>query len=149
MKKIYFASPFFNAEQLERETYLIRQLRGLGFEVFSPRECFHCPPNADEATRQKTFDGNCQAIDECDMVFAVTDGKDMGTIFEAGYAYAKQIPVIYFCETLGQNQFNLMLAQSGNFIIQNRSFFNSSHAQGMIYKVMKGKKLFKFEGEVE
>ena len=51
----------------------------------------------------------------------------MGTIWEAGYAYgcneacelsgAAKIVIVYYCETLGDGKFNLMLAQSGDIII--------------------------------
>jgi len=149
VKKIYFASPFFNPEQVEREEYLKQALRDLGFEVFSPKECFHCPPDADDKTRQKTFEGNCEELIDCDLVFAVTDGKDMGTIWEAGFAYAINKPIIYFCETLGDGQFNLMLAQSGNMVYQNRSCLTNPHAQAQIRKCMQGKKVFPYRGEVE
>ena len=44
-------------------------------------------------------------------MFAVTNGKDMGTLFECGYAFANKIPLIYFAEGL-DGQFNLMLARS-------------------------------------
>lgn len=109
----YFASPFFNPEQVEREERMIAHLRGLGFEVFSPKESCHLDAKASQQSREEVFASNCKAIDEARAVFAVTDGKDMGTIWEAGYAYGTNKPVIYFAETLGNNQFNLMLAQSG------------------------------------
>ena len=60
-------------------------------------------------------------------VFAVTDGKDMGTIWEAGYAYGIDKPVLYYAETLGNNQFNLMLAESGKdvFLSQDEVTYGS------------------------
>lgn len=125
-KKIYFASPWFTPEQEEREERLKAKLRELGFNVWSPKESIVCPPNASEEMRKATFDGNCDNIKDCDIIFAVTDGKDMGTIWEAGYAnglnaaYGPDVPkilVVYYCETLGDGKFNLMLAQSGDIII--------------------------------
>ena len=109
----YFASPFFNNEQVEREERMINHLRSIGFKVFSPKESCHLDPKASQQSREEVFNSNCKAIDNSKAVFAVTDGKDMGTIWEAGYAYGTGKPVIYFAETLGDNQFNLMLAQSG------------------------------------
>ena len=51
----------------------------------------------------------------------------MGTIWVAGYAYGynerqraygyEPIKIVYYCETLGNGLFNLMLAQSGDIII--------------------------------
>lgn len=109
----YFASPFFNPEQVEREERLIAHLRGLGFKVFSPKEECFLPPTSSQEERIEVFKNNCDAIRNSKAVFAVTDGKDIGTIWEAGYACGLKVPVIYYAETLGNNQFNLMLAQSG------------------------------------
>lgn len=109
----YFASPFFNPEQVEREERMIAHLRKQGFKVFSPKEACHLDAKASQQSREAVFNENCKAIRKSKAVFAVTDGKDMGTIWEAGYAYGINKPVVYFAETLGNNQFNLMLAQSG------------------------------------
>lgn len=125
--KIYFASPWFTPEQEEREERLKAKLRSLGFDVHSPKEEAVCGEFSDPETRQKIFDGNVFAIQDADIVFAVTDGKDMGTIWEAGYAFGynerqravgyEPIKIVYYCETLGNGQFNLMLAQSGDIVI--------------------------------
>ena len=131
--KIYFASPWFTPEQEEREERLKAKLRSLGFDVHSPKETAVCGAISDPETRQKIFDGNIDAIDACDIVFAITDGKDMGTIWEAGYAYGmnamrkkvsynfgiefEPVKIVYYCETIGNGLFNLMLAQSGDIII--------------------------------
>ncbi|MCX7924113.1 MAG: nucleoside 2-deoxyribosyltransferase [Clostridia bacterium] len=110
---IYFASPFFNTEQVEREEALKSILRGEGFKVFSPKENCFLPPDSDNQAQKLIFMQNCNAIKDCFAVFAVTDGKDMGTVWEAGYAFGIKRPVVYFAETLGNRGFNLMLAQSG------------------------------------
>lgn len=126
--KVYFASPWFNQEQAEREERVKGKLRELGFNVWSPKDNCVCSPIADEAMRNKVFNDNVENIVDCDILFAVTDGKDMGTIWEAGYVNglnaaiypSKRKVVIYYCETLGPNgQFNLMLAQSGDIVITN------------------------------
>lgn len=117
----YFASPFFNEEQVEREEALKKILRDRGNVVFSPKENLFLRRDATFEERQKCFDENCRAILSSAAVFAVTDGKDVGTIWEAGFAYALGIPVVYFCETLPPDgQFNLMLAQSGTAIYTSR-----------------------------
>ncbi len=128
--KVYFASPWFNQEQAEREERVKGRLRELGFDVWSPKENCVCPPNASEEIQLKAFNDNCRNIAGCNIVFAITDGKDMGTIWEAGFAYGysclkrafndKPIIIVYYCETLGPNgKFNLMLAKSGNIVITN------------------------------
>lgn len=124
---IYFASPWFNPEQAEREDRVKSKLRELGFNVWSPKDSCVCPPNASAELRKRTFMDNCDNISICDVLFAITDGKDMGTIWEAGYACGlndirknygeKQILIVYYCESLGSGKFNLMLANSGDLVI--------------------------------
>ena len=125
--KVYFASPWFNPDQAEREDRVKNKLRSLGFNVWSPKDNCICSPIADEEMRQKVFGDNVYNIETCDILFAITDGKDMGTIWEAGFANGinymlkttdRRIIIVYYCETLGPNgQFNLMLAQSGDIVI--------------------------------
>lgn len=123
--KVYFASPWFNPEQAEREDRVKKKLRELGFNVWSPKDNCVCSPIADEEMRRKVFSDNCSNIMTSHIVFAITDGKDMGTIWEAGFACGfnrnyplEPIKIVYYCETLGPNgQFNLMLAQSGDIVI--------------------------------
>ena len=52
------------------------------------------------------------------VLVAVTDHKDIGTIFECGVAYLATTPIIYYAETLGNKPFNLMLAESGVAIVR-------------------------------
>lgn len=141
MKKIYFAGPWFTAAQAEREQRLINRLRELRFDVFSPRESSNITGSfADPKVQKATFEGNIVNIDSCDILFAVTDGKqgtctepdksgqpmqaiDAGTMVEVGYAYrmrresGKKPIMVYYAETLGNAQFNLMLAQSADIVI--------------------------------
>ena len=140
----YFASPFFNPEQVEREERMIAHLRSLGFRVFSPKEACHLGAKASQESREEVFNSNCNAINSSRAVFAVTDGKDMGTIWEAGYAYGVGKPVIYFAETLGNNQFNLMLAQSG------RDVFTSQKevTKNALIDVLEGRSR-SFRGDIE
>ena len=119
--KIYFASPFFNSEQVEREEELKSILREIGYEVWSPKENCFLPPDSTDYDRKKVFMQNLNAILDCDASFVVTDGKDMGSIWEAGFSYGCGKPIIYYCETLPEGgKFNLMLAKSGNMVLTNR-----------------------------
>jgi nucleoside 2-deoxyribosyltransferase len=122
--KVYFASPFFKESQIEREERCKAKLRELGFNVFSPKEAFVVTPNQDAETRKAVFNMNITNIRDADVIFVVTDERDIGTIWESGCAYGlnvnsdKKIKVVYYCETLPPNMpFNLMLAQSGDVII--------------------------------
>jgi len=125
MEKIYFASPFFNEEQVEREERLKKKLRDLGYDVFSPKENIFLSKDATNEEQEKAFSDNIKNIETCDILFGVTDGKDMGTIWECGYANGlniskeKEIKIVYYCETLNGGQFNLMLAKSADAVITN------------------------------
>ena len=100
----------------------------MGFDVFSPKENCLCPPDATQEMRKQTFSDNVREIISCDIIFAVTDGKDVGTIWEAGLGYGLKLynnvfkvpvkKIVYYCETLPEGgKFNLMLAQSGDVIL--------------------------------
>ena len=109
----YLASPFFNDEQRERMSQVLDVLRDRGYVVYAPFEHGIVAAEEDSDTIYKTFMSNVEAIQSSHRVLAITDGKDMGTIWEAGYAYGIGKPVVYYAETLGKNPFNLMLSESG------------------------------------
>lgn len=113
----YLASPFFRPDQVEREERIKEHLRELGYRVFSPKEACFLQSDAAISFQETVFKANCDAIKNSTAVFAITDTKDMGTIWEAGYAFGIKKPIVYYAETLGDNQFNLMLAQSGNLVL--------------------------------
>lgn len=142
---LYFASPFFNPEQVEREERLKAHLRGLGFEVFSPKENTHLQKDADTAAQELTFQQNLDGIKNTDAVFAITDGKDMGTIWEAGYAFGIKKPIIYYAETLGNGQFNLMLARSGNVVYQSQDAISADE----IIAAIESAATIDYQGEIE
>ncbi len=91
-KKIYLAGPFFKFTErwLVNEIYL--NLKDFGLDVFSP---YHDvgPGNA-ELVVNKDIEG----LDECEVIFAIIDGLDSGTLFEVGYAIAKNKTVIAYVQ---------------------------------------------------
>lgn len=116
MKKIYLASGWFNPTQDAELTQLekIFDDRAEHFELASPRRIFICPPNATKEVQDETFSGNLHHIETSDFLLVNTRDKDIGTIWEAGYAYAHKRPIVYFCAGLPKGaKFNLMLARSG------------------------------------
>ena len=116
MKKIYLASGWFNPVQAEELTRLekIFDERSDYFDLASPRRIFVCPPNAPKEVQDETFDGNLHHIKTSDFLLVNTRDKDIGTIWEAGFAFAFDKPIIYFCAGLPEGaKFNLMLARSG------------------------------------
>lgn len=109
---VYLASPFFKPDQIERVELVENLLEKHGYTYFSPRKELVCPPNATHEQRKKTFEGNHNGILDAEMVIAITDGKDVGTIWEMGVAYEANIPVVGVALTLGNAPFNLMLSES-------------------------------------
>jgi len=112
---IYIAGPFFNVEQ----TTVINNIRFMLEEIevpfFSPKdECIYTPG---VTTPEGVLDINVKALEKTELLVCVTDGKDPGTMFEAGYCYAKGIPIIYIWLTGKKGQkFNLMLGASGSVV---------------------------------
>ena len=115
MKKIYLAAGWFNptqAEELSRLEEICDSRQWI--DLASPRRIFVCPPNAPKEVQDETFTGNLHHIKTADFLIVNTRDKDIGTIWEAGYAYANQVPIVYFCQGLPSGaKFNLMLARSG------------------------------------
>ena len=114
-QKVYLAAGWFNpaqAEELDRLEQICDSREWI--DLASPRRIFVCPPDAPKETQDETFVGNLKHIAEADFLIVNTRDKDIGTIWEAGFAYAMQRPIVYFCNGLPEGaKFNLMLARSG------------------------------------
>jgi|TARA_R110000824_G_scaffold262213_4_gene450972 nucleoside 2-deoxyribosyltransferase len=115
-KKVYLAAGWFNpvqAEELDRLESIFDS-RQEWIDLSSPRRIFVCPPDAPKETQDATFVGNLEHIAAADFLLVNTRDKDIGTIWESGFAFAHQKPIIYFCAGLPKGaKFNLMLARSG------------------------------------
>ena len=94
VRQVYLAGPFFNIA----ERWLIEELRqillGFGFKVFSP--VHEIGPGKANDVAPKDIEG----LQNCDVIFAVVNGLDSGTIFEIGYGRALDKPVF----VLAQNE---------------------------------------------
>jgi len=102
--QIYVAGGWFDKEQMAA----IKELEELfDIDSFRPRlDTKHLIPDWDAI-----YNENIKHLSRCDMVIASTIGKDMGTLWECGYACALNIEVIYY--TPGISRPNLMLGKSG------------------------------------
>lgn len=89
---VYLAGPFFNMPQ----TWLVDEaklaLQGMGLKVFSPYHDIGIGLGADVAPK------DIEALEKSSAVFAILDGTDTGTVFEAGYARARNKPVVAFAQ---------------------------------------------------
>lgn len=129
----YLASPFFKDTQIQREEAVKNALRNEGYTVYSPRENGVLTPDATDEIRTKIFKENCEAIQKSHRILAITDEKDIGTIWEAGYAYGIGKEVVYYAETLGNNPFNVMLGKSGIGIFTNYNDLVEAAKTGSFY----------------
>ncbi|RYZ92185.1 MAG: nucleoside 2-deoxyribosyltransferase [Proteobacteria bacterium] len=86
--QIYIAAPFFSLG----ERWVVEQLRtalfSYGFHVFSP---FH---DVGIGSPEVVAPADLKGLRESSVVLACVDGMDAGTVFEVGYARARDIPVV-------------------------------------------------------
>jgi hypothetical protein len=104
--RVYLAGPFFTIG----ERWLVDEARegllGFGLQVFSPVHDVGRGPAAEVAP------ADLVALHDCDRVFAIADGVDSGTLFEIGYARAREIPVYVLAQAV-QNEDLKMVTGSG------------------------------------
>ena len=119
-QRVYLASGWFSPDQDEQLTRLekIFDDRADWIELASPRRIFVCPPDASFEVQDNVFKGNMKHITECDFALVNTTYRDIGTIWEAGAAYALNRNIVYFCEGLPEGaKFNLMLGAESRFAL--------------------------------
>lgn len=118
---VYIASPFFNPNQVTRVELVETLLEKHGLSYFSPRKDSEIGDIQNPEMRRRVFQLNEENIDAAEFVIAITDDKDTGTIWEAGYACGKGIPVVYVALSLLPTQaFNLMLSESAYAVARNK-----------------------------
>jgi hypothetical protein len=92
--RVYLAGPFFNLAQrwLIEETRNAFQSQGL--EVFSPLH------DVGRGTADQVAPADLEGLCKCDRMLAMIDGADVGTIFEVGYARARDLPIVAFAQAM-------------------------------------------------
>lgn len=103
--KTYIASPFFDKDgiQLKQVMELEQLLTALGDEFYSPRQ--HGNISEIQVGEQLVplkmrlvFEDNINAINECGrMIVNLFNNRDIGTLFELGYAIAKKKQINVLC----------------------------------------------------
>lgn len=113
---VYLAGPFFSLAQL----WLVEEARGqlldMGLRVFSPVHDVGYGPAEDVV--QKDLD----AVHACDLMLAIGDGLDAGTIYEIGYARALGKPVVMYVENESEEDQKMM---AGSHCIISKDFVTS------------------------
>ena len=126
--KIYLAGGWFDVFQVEALDFLEETLFSReDFKVFSPRKEIKLNGTESTNVQEIVFTENCRNIEDADIVVASTVGKDMGTLWETGFAYAKNKPIIYtfFDKRFKDAKFNLMLSASGVACFTDKAIFMS------------------------
>lgn len=91
-RQVYLAGPFFDLAQVWMVDQARTNLRELGLMVFSP---YH---DIGLGCAAEVVGKDLAAIHQSDLVLALTDGLDSGTIYEIGYARALNKPVVVYSE---------------------------------------------------
>ncbi|MFZ5621444.1 MAG: PfkB family carbohydrate kinase [Pseudomonadota bacterium] len=107
-RHVYIAAPLFTFPQRWFIQEIRRCLEEHGVRTFSPYHDVGVKGRAAEIAK-----ADIDGLNESAVVFAVVDGLDAGTLFEIGYATAREIPVVAFAQ-LNDNRNLLMVAGSGN-----------------------------------
>jgi nucleoside 2-deoxyribosyltransferase len=111
--KIYICSGFFNENQNNKLAAMLKVCKQLKLDIYSPRDDFLYVPGKTDP--QEVFEENLKQIKQSDMLLISTADKDMGTLWETGYAYAMNIPLVFYFSDKGV--FNLMLSQSARAVL--------------------------------
>ena len=119
--KVYAAGPFFSEQQLATMESIEGVLESFeNVDVFKPRngaasakklnKDIGAGKDPSRDTRRQVFRDNVENVDDADLIVALIDDRDIGTIFELGYACKAGVPIITF--TNKGFGMNLMLAES-------------------------------------
>jgi len=100
---VYLAGPFFSLGQRWLVDDVRRCLRELGLDVFSPVHDIGSGP------AEQVGPADIEALDKCDLVFALLDGMDSGTLFEVGWARAKGKPVYGVAQNASEEDLKMVI----------------------------------------
>lgn len=101
--RVYLAAPFFNIGQRWLVDEARRALKELGLKVFSPIHDGGGGPG------EKVGPADLEALKECDLVFALLDGMDSGTLFEVGWARAVNKPVYALAQSASEEDLKMII----------------------------------------
>lgn len=102
-RTIYLAGPFFTIAQRWLVDNLRETFLKLNINVFSP---IH---DAGEGDADIVAKEDLRGLDRCDVLFAICDGLDAGTIFEVGYAVATKKPVVAFTQVENKSDLTMLI----------------------------------------
>ena len=109
--QIYLAGPFFTFSERWLVNEIWNTFKGFNLRVFSP---FH---DVGHGKAKDVVDKDLIGLDASEVIFAVIDGLDSGTLFEVGYAIAKKKKVIAFVQNEGEEA--LKMLEGTDCVIEN------------------------------
>jgi hypothetical protein len=110
-KQVYLASPFFALSELILVDKIRNALLSFGVKVFSP---FHDIGLGEAISIAKK---DIEGIKNSDVIFAVLDNLDSGTLVETGFSMACDKTIIGYHRTCDEN--HLLMLKPGNFTTNN------------------------------
>lgn len=114
--KAYVAGPLWDEKDRKELEKLDRLCKSLNIDTFLPHRDAGVYKRGDS---KPFFKKDSETIDECKVMIAILDWKNIGsgTAWEIGYAYAKKIPVIGLVEDLKSiNTFARMCVMTFNSV---------------------------------
>ncbi|MDB5792352.1 MAG: hypothetical protein JWQ80_2376 [Massilia sp.] len=108
-RQVYLAGPFFDLAQVWMVEEARRNLLESGLKVFSPVH------DIGYGDAQQVVQQDLDAIKNSDIVFAIVDGLDAGTLYEIGYARALGKPVVVYSER--ESNESLKMAEGSDCVI--------------------------------
>lgn len=106
-KQIYLASPFFALSELILVDKIREALLSFGVKVFSP---FHDIGLGEATTIAKK---DIEGINNSDVIFAVLDNLDSGTLIESGFSMANGKKIIGYYRSCDESK--LLMLKPGDF----------------------------------
>jgi nucleoside 2-deoxyribosyltransferase len=101
--RVYLAGPLFNVPERWFVSETKRCLENCGLSVFSP---LHDVGTGGDAVHLAKAD--LKGFDGCNLLFALLDGLDAGTLFEIGYAAARGVPVVAYGERVSESDLTML-----------------------------------------
>lgn len=101
-RKVYLAGPFFDLAQVWLVQQTCAALRSMGLQTFSP---YH---DVGLGSAEDVVAKDIEGIRASDLVFAIADGLDAGTLYEIGYARALNKPVVVYSERQKSESMKMM-----------------------------------------
>jgi nucleoside 2-deoxyribosyltransferase len=101
-KQVYVAAPFFTMAERWMLEQSCRHLKEQGLKVFSPYHDVGYGPAA------RVVPADIDGLNKSDLVYAMLDGLDTGTVFEVGHARAMGKPVIAFVQTESEDDLKML-----------------------------------------